>query len=76
MIITGRTFKEHLLHLQEVFDQLLQAGLKLQPNKCQFHIKEVEYLGLLITKDGIPPDSAKIEKNASWPILTCTKEVQ
>ena len=30
MIITGRTFEEHLLHLQEVFDWLLQAGLKLQ----------------------------------------------
>ena len=76
VIITGRAFEENLLHLQEVFDQLLQAGLKLQPKKCQFLKLEVQYLGHLVSNDGIPPDLPKIEKIASWPIPTCTKEVQ
>ena len=33
VIIIRKNFDEHLLHLQQVFDRLLQAGLKLQPKK-------------------------------------------
>ena len=76
MMITGMTFEACLLHLQEVFDRLLQAGLKLQTKKCHFPKQEVQYLGHLVSKDSISPDSVKIEKIASWPIPTCTKEVQ
>ena len=45
VIVLGRNFKEHLLHLQQVFDRLRQAGLKLQPKKCRFLQPRVEYLG-------------------------------
>jgi len=36
IIIMGRTFEEHLVNLQQVFERLKQANLKLQPKKCQF----------------------------------------
>ena len=31
VVILGRNFEEHLQHLQQVFDRLRQAGLKLKP---------------------------------------------
>ena len=54
---------EHLIHLQQVFDRLLQAGLKLQPKKCQFLKPEVQYLGHIVSRQGISPDPAKIDKD-------------
>ena len=34
VIILDKTFSEHLASLNQVFDRLRQAGLKLQPKKC------------------------------------------
>ena len=76
VIILGKTFEEQLLHLQQVFDRLRQAGLKLQPKKCHFLWHEVHYLGHIVSKKGIAPDPGKIEKIASWPTPCCVKEVQ
>ena len=36
IIISGKTFGEHLSNLQQVFEQLDNAGLKLQLHKYQF----------------------------------------
>ena len=34
IIVVGSTSDQHLSNLQKVFEQLKQAGLKLQPHKC------------------------------------------
>ena len=34
VLVTGRSFEEHLANLQQVFERLRQAGLKLKPQKC------------------------------------------
>ena len=36
VIVVGRTFDEHLSNLQEVFERVRRAGLKLKPSKCSF----------------------------------------
>ena len=47
------TLEEHLQHLQLVIERLHEVRLKLQPVKCQFIRKEVEYLGHLVTPTGL-----------------------
>ena len=76
VIIMGRTFDEHLVHLQQVFKRLRQAGLKLHPLKCHFLKREVQYLGHIVSNDGVSPDPRKTEKVSSWPTPQCTKEIQ
>ena len=76
IIVVGRSFEEHLLNLQSVFERLRDAGLKLKPKKCAFLKSEVRYLGHVVSREGISTDPAKIDKVADWPIPTCTKEVQ
>ncbi len=75
VIILGRTFSEHLANLNSVIGRLREAGLKLQPKKCNFLRHEVSYLGHVSDK-GVTADPAKIERVASWPIPTTTKAVQ
>jgi hypothetical protein len=76
VVILGRSFEEHLQHLQQVFDRLQQAGLKLKPRKCHFLQRKVDYLGHVVSNKGIATDPAKIENIASWPIPNSPKEVQ
>ena len=76
IIIVGRTFDEHLNNLQRVFERLKQAGLKVQPHKCQFLQRQVTFLGHVISPNGIPPDPAKTSKVEQWPTPMSKTEVQ
>lgn len=73
---TGDSFTSHLDNLRTVFDRLRAAELKLKPPKCNFFQQKVQYLGHVVSRDGVTPDPAKVEKVATWPTPTTTKEVQ
>ena len=53
IVIYSRSEKEHLEHLEEIFTRLKAAGLKLKLEKCCFFKKHIQYLGHLISADGI-----------------------
>ena len=76
IIILGRTFEEHLHHLQEVFDRLRQSGLKLKIAKCSLFQKEVCYLGHVVSNKGVATDPSKTDKVAHWPAPTSQRDVQ
>ena len=76
VIVLVKTFTEHLENLRTVFARLREAGLKLKPTKCAFLQPRVQYLGHIVSRDGVTPDPAKVEKVAKWPTPTTTKEVQ
>ena len=76
VIVVGRTFEEHLQNLQDVFTRLRAAGLKLQPKKCHLCSPEVEFLGHVVSAEGVSTDPKKIEKVANWPTPRSKKEVQ
>ena len=76
VIIVGKTFEEHLLHLREVLIRLREAGLKLQPSKCSFCQKKVEFLGHIVSDKGVATDPAKTAQVAKWPTPSSQKEVQ
>ncbi|CAG8668915.1 9999_t:CDS:2, partial [Ambispora gerdemannii] len=65
--IHSPTFGSHLDHLQQTFDRLQKAGLRLNIQKCHFCKESLEFLGHVIGKDGIKPDPAKIEKVVKFP---------
>lgn len=59
-----------------MFERLQEAGLKLKPSKCQLCLEEVEFLGHIVSADGVRTDPKKTEKVANWPIPKTRKEVQ
>ena len=62
IIIIGRSFDEHLHHLQQVLDRLKSAGLKIQPSKCHFLQQKVKFLGHIVSSEGVSPDPSKTSK--------------
>jgi hypothetical protein len=67
ILVFSSTLDEHFVHLQEVFDRLAQANLRLKPEKCTFVAKHVKYLGHVITKDGIEVDEEKTAAVSNFP---------
>ncbi|GFW52119.1 retrovirus-related Pol polyprotein from transposon opus [Trichonephila clavipes] len=61
IIIASPSFTQHLKHLKEVFRLLHEAGLTLNKEKCKFGCAELKYLGLIINKEGIKTDEAKVQ---------------
>ncbi len=61
ILITGHTEEEHLEHLAEVFTRLSKAGLTLKKAKCSFLLDPVEYLGHIISKDGLHTSESKVK---------------
>ncbi|GFS97609.1 retrovirus-related Pol polyprotein from transposon 17.6 [Trichonephila clavipes] len=59
VIIGGRTFEEHLQNIRKVLSKLRDANLKLNPSKCKFFQKEVNYLGHIISAEGVRTDPEK-----------------
>jgi len=61
ILVFSRTLEEHKDHLKQVFKRLGEVGLKLNPKKCSFACQQVEYLGHVITVDGLKPNPDRIE---------------
>ena len=61
LITTNGSFKDHLEKLETVLHKLQKAGLKVNARKLLFCRHEVEYLGYLITRNGIKPQPKKVE---------------
>ena len=76
IIIYSRTEREHLEHLEEVFGRLRAAGLKLKLEKCSFFKRHIQYLGHLISADGIQPLPEKLESITKMPAPRNPKEVK
>ena len=61
VLIFSKNPEEHLRHIETIFERIRQHGLKLKLKKCAFFKEETEYLGFVISKDGVKPDPKKVE---------------
>ena len=75
IIIYSSTELELLDRFHTVLDRLRDAGLKLKPSKCTLLQTEIQYLGHLITADGIKPLPDKLEAIRNFPVPRCLRDV-
>ena len=61
LIISTGSLEDHLEKLTEVLSRLQDAGLKINADKSKFCALETEYLGYIITRDGIKPQDNKVQ---------------
>ncbi|KAL6473492.1 hypothetical protein MHYP_G00170530 [Metynnis hypsauchen] len=63
-------------HLEEVFSRLRATGLKLNPAKCCLAKDHVQFLGHVVSKDGIQPNPRNVQCVADWPTPHTPTEVR
>jgi hypothetical protein len=61
ILVYSRDMAEHLGHLREVLETLKFHQLYAKQSKCRFGVAEIDYLGHLISQDGVKADPKKIE---------------
>ena len=76
VVVFSGTVHEHLTRLQEVFERLRQAGLKLKPSKCELFKRQVKYLGHIVSGNGVSTDPEKVEAIQNWPVPRTVTEVR
>ena len=76
ILIYSESVHQHAHHVKEILECLSKANLRLNPKKCFFHVRQVEFLGYLISTDGITMDPEKIRSVKEWPTPTTLKQVQ
>ena len=59
LTITKSDLRDHLDKLKLVLTRLREAGLKINANKSNFCAFETEYLGYILTREGIKPQDWK-----------------
>lgn len=68
ILIFSKTPEEHEQHLALVLERLEQHKFYAQLRKCHFALPEVEFLGHLVSKDGIRVDPRKVKIVQEWPV--------
>jgi hypothetical protein len=66
VLIYSDSEEEHVGHVKWIMQRLLEAGLYLKPEKCEFHKETVRYLGLIISTKGISMDEDKVATVKNW----------
>ena len=65
VIVPAQYFSQCLERLEHVFMRFLEANLKLKPSKCSFFQKKLEFLGHIVSSDGVETDPKKWNRSDS-----------
>ena len=67
---------DHKKHVREVLCHLCANGLYACLDKCCFSSNTIEYLGFILTKDGLKMDPFKVQTIQDWPEPWKVKDIQ
>ena len=76
IIVYSSNFEDHLRHLSEVFELLKNAGLKLKLKKCSFAQEKIDYLGHVVSGEGVSPNKQNVQAILQFPEPTTIKQLQ
>lgn len=76
IMVTGKTFEEHLANLKEVLHRLLAANLRVNIDKCQFVRESLKYLGHVVDQEGLRTDPDKVRAIIELPTSANVRELR
>jgi len=76
ILIYSKNEEEHAEHLRIVLQRLREHKLYAKFSKCDFWLREVQFLGHIISKDGVSVDPSKIQDVLNWSAPTSVPEIQ
>ena len=76
IIIYSRTEAEHIELIDWVLNALKDKGYFANPDKCQFLRHEVNFLGHVVSRNGVSMQQHKVEAVRQWPVPQSVKDVR
>ncbi len=68
ILIFSSSLQEHVQHVRRVLQRLLENGLFVKAEKCEFHAQSVTFLGYIVSSEGMCMDPDKVKAVVDWPI--------
>ena len=69
-------WEEHVQHVDRVLQLLMEQQVYENSSKCFFGVKEVEYLGHIVSHEGATVDPNKIKIMMGWKIPKTLKNLR
>ena len=76
ILIKSKNMQDHKKHVRAVFKRIEEFGFKLSPEKCDFFMEKIKYLGQIIDKDGRKPDPQRTEAIEKMPAPNSVAKLQ
>lgn len=76
ILVYSHSISEHVQHLKLVLQVMRENSLYAKKSKCVFRTDKVEYLGHVISGQGVSTDPSKIQAMQQWPAPTNVKQLR
>ena len=76
ILIFSQDREHHRSHVKRVLDQLRKFGLYANLKKCAFETESVEFLGFVVSTEGVKMDERRVQSIKEWPRPTTVRELQ
>jgi hypothetical protein len=76
ILVYSRNEEEHEGHLRLVLQKLRDHKLYAKLGKCEFWLKQVAFLGHVVSKGGISVDPSKVQDVLSWKTPTSVSDIR
>jgi len=76
ILIYSSDWPSHLQHLQHVLSILRQHTLFVKFFKCDFSQTHIEYLGHIVSQEGVKMDDKKVQVVLQWPVPSSLRQLR
>ena len=76
VLVYGSTYDEFKNNVLAFLDPCVQEDMHLNPDKVKIDCHKVPFFGNILSKDGLSPDTRKVELIQQWPTKSNHKELQ
>jgi hypothetical protein len=76
ILVYSRSEEEHKEHLRLALQKLREHRLYAKLSKCEFCMKQVTFLGHVISNEGISVDPSKVQDVLNWNAPTSVSDIQ
>ena len=76
ILIYSRSWKDHVEHVDRVLKLLQEKQVYAKTSKCFFGVQEVEYLGQIVSHEGVKIDPNKIKSIKEWKVPKTIKQLR
>ncbi|GBG62637.1 hypothetical protein CBR_g31272 [Chara braunii] len=76
ILVYSKTYHGHAQHIEWILGALRDAGFKIALEKSKFFLSEISFLGYVVTRGGLRPDSRKVGAVKEAPVPTSLTQVR
>lgn len=64
----SKSLEAHIGHIKKALEVLEENQLYVKKSKCAFGVNQIDYLGHIISREGVATDPSKVAAMVNWPV--------